>query len=565
MKELEKYTLKEVLRESAERFGNKKALTMVGAESITYEKLGEQVKVISKVLRERGIQPGDKVAILSENKPNWGIAYFAITTMGSVAVPILPDFHPSEIHHILRHSSAKAIFISKEQYSKFEDAPLVHVETIFIIEDFSIATPSTTKDRFREMLLEGQREFIKLRDAAMKITGLDKLEVKEDDLASIIYTSGTTGHSKGVMLTHRNLVYDACATLEIQNVSYSDRLLSILPLSHAYEFTIGFLIPLIQGASIFYLDKPPVARVLLPALQKVRPTMMLTVPLIIEKIYKTKILRELHKNIIRKALMKFPPTRKLLHKVAAKKILATFGGKLRFFGIGGAALSPETERFLRDGKFPYAIGYGMTEAAPLITGSSVEKTKFRAAGFAIPMQEIKIKNPDKKTSEGEIIVRGDNVMKGYFRDPEQTKQVISEDGWLSTGDLGYLDKDGYLFIKGRLKNVIVGPNGENIYPEQIESKINRSDNVLESLVYKEDGKILARVYLNYEELDVEFTQKKLTQTQVSTRIKELLEELRNEVNENLSSFSRIMRMIEQTEPFEKTPTKKIKRYLYIAK
>jgi len=565
MKELKHYTFKEVLKESAERYGNKKALSMVGAESVTYKEFGEQVKIISKVLRERGIQPGDKVAILSENKPNWGIAYFAITAMGSVAVPILPDFHPNEIHHILRHSSAKGIFISKDQYAKFEDAPLVHVETIFIIEDFSIAPPYLAKDKLREILLDGQREFIKLRDAAMKITGLDKLEVKEDDLASIIYTSGTTGHSKGVMLTHRNLVYDACATLEIQNVNYDDRLLSILPLSHAYEFTIGFLIPIIQGGSIYYLDKPPVARVLLPALQKIQPTMMLTVPLIIEKIYKTKIIHELHKNIIFRGMMKFPPTRKLLHKVAAKKILATFGGKLRFFGIGGAALSPETERFLRDGKFPYAIGYGMTEASPLISGSSVEKTRFRAAGFAIPEQEIRIKNPDKKTGEGEIIVRGDNVMKGYFRDPDQTKKVISEDGWLRTGDLGYLDKDGYLYIKGRLKNVIIGPNGENIYPEEIESKINRSDYVLESLVYKEDSKIVARVYLNYEELDVEFTQKKLTQIQITTRIKELLEELRNDVNENLSSFSRIMRMIEQTEPFEKTPTKKIKRYLYVTR
>ncbi|HEX37253.1 MAG TPA: long-chain fatty acid--CoA ligase [Candidatus Cloacimonetes bacterium] len=565
MKELEHYTLKEVLKESSDRYGNKVALGMVGGESVSYNKLAEQVKIISRVLKERGIQPGDKVAILSENKPNWGIAYFAITVMGSVAVPILPDFHPSEIHHILRHSSAKAIFISKDQYAKFEDAPLVLVETIFIIEDFSIVPPYKAKDKLREILLEGQREFIKLRDAAMKITGLDKLEVKEDDIASIIYTSGTTGHSKGVMLTHRNLIYDACATLEIQKVSYEDRLLSILPLSHAYEFTIGFLIPFIQGASIFYLDKPPVARVLLPALQKVRPTMMLTVPLIIEKIYKTKILHELHKNVIRRGLMKFPPTRKLLHKVAAKKILATFGGKLRFFGIGGAALSPETERFLRDGKFPYAIGYGMTEASPLISGSSVEKTRFRAAGFAIPEQEIRIKNPDKKTGEGEIIVRGDNVMKGYFRDPDQTKEVISKDGWLRTGDLGYIDKDGYLFIKGRLKNVILGPSGENIYPEEIESKINRSDYVLESLVYKEDSKIVARVYLNYEELDVEFTQKKLTQTQITRRIQELLEDLRKEVNENLSSFSRIMRMIEQTEPFEKTPTKKIKRYLYISK
>jgi len=562
MKKNEQKTFKNVLRNSILHYGDNIAVSMVGGKPFTYEKFGSKVEILSKILQKRGIAKADKVAILSENKPQWGIAYFAITTLGAIAVPILPDFHANEIRHILIHSEAKAIFISQDQYNKLEDVEMGSLSTIFHIDDFSIIPPNTTVDKLKELIKEGEVEFAKLRESAMKLLYPAQSSLKEDDVASIIYTSGTTGHSKGVELTHKNLIFDAEATLKIQNVVEEDRLLSILPLSHSYEFTIGFLIPFIRGASIYYIDKPPVARVLLPVLQKIKPTMMLTVPLVIEKIYKLRIAPQLSKSGLIRLLMKVPAVRKKLHKVAAKKVMKFFGGEMKFFGIGGAGLNSEVEKFLREGKFPYAIGYGLTETSPLIAGSGVKNTRFRSTGIIIPEVEVKINKPDKKTGEGEIWVKGDNVMKGYYKDPDRTNEIFTEDGWLKTGDLGYMDKDEYLFIIGRLKNVIVGPSGENIYPEEIESQINQYDDVLESLVYQDNGQLVVRVHLNYEELDKEFKHKKMTETQIAKRIEEILEKMRNEVNSNMSSFSRILKMIEQPDPFEKTPTKKIKRYLY---
>jgi len=562
MKKNEQKTFKNVLRNSILHYGDNIAVSMVGGKPFTYEKFGSKVEILSKILQKRGIAKADKVAILSENKPQWGIAYFAITTLGAIAVPILPDFHANEIRHILIHSEAKAIFISQDQYNKLEDVEMGSLSTIFHIDDFSIIPPNTTVDKLKELIKEGEVEFAKLRESAMKLLYPAQSSLKEDDVASIIYTSGTTGHSKGVELTHKNLIFDAEATLKIQNVVEEDRLLSILPLSHSYEFTIGFLIPFIRGASIYYIDKPPVARVLLPVLQKIKPTMMLTVPLVIEKIYKLRIAPQLSKSGLIRLLMKVPAVRKKLHKVAAKKVMKFFGGEMKFFGIGGAGLNSEVEKFLREGKFPYAIGYGLTETSPLIAGSGVKNTRFRSTGIIIPEVEVKINKPDKKTGEGEIWVKGDNVMKCYYKDPDRTNEIFTEDGWLKTGDLGYMDKDEYLFIIGRLKNVIVGPSGENIYPEEIESQINQYDDVLESLVYQDNGQLVVRVHLNYEELDKEFKHKKMTETQIAKRIEEILEKMRNEVNSNMSSFSRILKMIEQPDPFEKTPTKKIKRYLY---
>jgi long-chain acyl-CoA synthetase len=316
------------------------------------------------------------------------------------------------------------------------------------------------------------------------------------------------------------------------------------------------------GASVYYVKKPPTPAVLLPALEMVKPTAMLTVPLIIEKMYKTRILPEIKKRFLVRLIYKFPVIRKRIHKIAGDKLKETFGGAMRFFGIGGAALAPEVERFLREAEFPYAIGYGLTETSPLIAGANAEKTRYRSTGPIVPGLEVRIENQDSKTGIGEIVVRGPSIMKGYYRDPEQTAKVLSSDGWFHTGDLGSFDKSGYLYINGRLKNVIIGPNGENIYPEVIESVINRLDIILESLVYQDAGQLVARLYLDYEKLDVEFSDLGLTELQAHERIGQICEDIKKQVNEQVSSFSRLARVIEQTEPFEKTPTQKIKRYLY---
>ena len=559
--ELSLLTLDNLLKHSAATWPQRPSLGMVDGMVLTYEALLEKVQLLSAQLLEKGILAGDRVAILSENKPQWGVAYLAITTMGAVVVPILPDFTAGEVQHIIRHSGAKAVFVSEKLYSKIEDEFESDLRTILLIDDFSLVPLQTDKDRLKDFITQGSIGLDRLKEAAMRFAGRSH-PVAEEDLASIIYTSGTTGNSKGVMLTHKNIVSDAIATKQIIRLDETDRLVSILPLSHAYECTLGFVLVLYAGASVYYLDKPPTARAMLPALEKIKPTIMCSVPLVIEKIYKTKVLPTFTQKRTMRALYKNPFLRRTLNRAAGKKLLRFFGGELHDFCIGGALLAADVEQFLREAKFPYAIGYGLTETAPLIAGTDSRSTVLRATGKPLPGVEMKIDNPHPETGEGEILVRGPMVMKGYYRDPERTQAVLSEEGWFRTGDLGILDKKGYLFIKGRVKNMILGPSGENIYPEEIEEAINEHPDVLESLVYEQGGQICARVHLNYEELDLKFSSLKMSDSEIKAEIGKRLEVLRSEVNSRLKSFSRINKIIEQTSPFEKTPTLKIKRYLY---
>jgi long-chain acyl-CoA synthetase len=560
--EHQRLTLHQVLEESCRKNSTRLALTYTDDEPISYYEFKRQVDHLSSFLRNQGVAHGDRVAILGENSPQWGVAYFAIVTMGAIAVPILPDFHTSEIHHILRHSGSKVIFVSERLYQKIEDVNFSEFNSIILLNNFSIINPATSKATLRQLIAEGSKELRKIKNLVLGLAGFIQREVSEDDIASIIYTSGTTGHSKGVMLTHKNIVWNALSSSKIPDMNENDRMLSVLPLAHVYECTLGLILPIMCGASVYYLKKLPTPAVLLPALEFVKPTMMLTVPLIIEKVYKTRIMPEIKKRMLVKLVYKFPMVRKRIHKIAGKKLMETFGGAIRFFGVGGAALSPEVERFLREAEFPYAIGYGLTETSPLIAGANAENTRYRSTGPIVPGLEVRIEKLNDKSDFGEIVVRGPSVMKGYYHDPERTAEVLSPDGWLHTGDLGRFDKNGYLYINGRLKNVILGPSGENIYPEAIESVINRSDLVLESLTYQDEGQLVARIYLDYEKLDEDFSSMGLTQAQVRDRIAQLMDEIRKQVNEQLSNFSRISRVIEQTEPFEKTPTQKIKRYLY---
>lgn len=561
MKKLEKLTLKCVLERSALLYATKPCVSWVNGKPIRYNEFHEQVKELQLFLYKEGIGKGDKVAILSENSPNWGIAYFAITTFGAVAVPILPDFRDNEVHHILRHSGSKAIFVSQKQFQKIEELESDQIDHRILIDDFSLIPPETTIAKLKNTLNKKTRPIAQLTDSALKLTGLRSSEIDEDDVACILYTSGTTGNSKGVVLTHKNLVFDSLEVFTIQNIVENDRFVSVLPLPHTYECTLGLIMPLMNGAAVYYLDKLPTPSVLLPALQKIKPTLMLTVPLIMEKIYKNKIYPALTSNPLSKVLYKFPPTRKILHYLAGKKLHKTFGGKLHFYGIGGALLSTEVELFLKDSKFPYAVGYGLTETSPLIAGANPNYTKFRSTGTVPPNIKVRIYDPDPETGEGEIQAKGANVMKGYFKDPERTREVFTDDGWFKTGDLGKM-KNGYLYIKGRLKNVIIGASGENIYPEDIESVINQNHYVLESIVYEADSKIVARVHLNYEFIDKEHKAKRSNEKHMREFIKDLLLDIRKNVNSKVPSFASIKRIIEQREPFEKTPTKKIKRYLY---
>jgi len=538
-------TLKALFERSVRTFERLTALTFVSEPPITYGELRKQVEHLSHFLQDQGIRSGDRVAILGENCPSWGIAYLSITTMGAIVVPILPDFHPSEVGHILRHSEARVLFVSERFYYKVEDFDLATLQSVVLLDDFSIINPRTSKATLKRLIQDGGKELRKIRNIAMRLAGFSPARVTPDDVAAIIYTSGTTGHSKGVMLTHRNVVSNALACAAIQPVDETDRLLSLLPLAHVLECTIGFLLPIMQGAAINYLRKPPTAAVMLPALEIVKPTVMLAVPLIIEKIFRARILPEIRKRFVLRLMYKFPAVRRRIHRMAGQKLMKTFGGNLKFFGIGGAPLAPDVEMFLRDAGFPYAIGYGLTETSPLIAGCAPAFTKFRATGPVVQECELRIANPDPVSGVGEIQVKGTGVMKGYFRDPERTAEVFTPDGWFKTGDLGMVDSEDFVYIKGRLKNMILGPSGENIYPEAVESVINRADVVLESLVFEDEGALVARVHLDYEKLDERFAAEGLSESQASERIQTILQDLLKAVNNQVSAFSRLSRIIEQ--------------------
>ncbi|MGC1390046.1 MAG: AMP-binding protein [Bacteroidales bacterium] len=539
-------TFPEMFNETLRKFGKHNAYAFVGEEPKTYETVNREISALIAFLEKIGICRGDKVAILSLNMPNWGIAYFSITFMGAVVIPILPDFSNTEVSNILEHSGAKAIFISNSLLSRIEGFRSEDLKTTILIEDFSLINSEDDCHKFESSALPNK-----------------DYNVEEEDLASIIYTSGTTGRSKGVMLTHKNISFNALKGRGIQSIDEYDRFLSVLPLSHSYENTLGLILPMLCGSCVYYLRKPPTPSVLLPALAEIKPTMMLTVPLIIEKIYFNKIMPAFRENIILKLLYKIPLLRKKLNAAAGKKLLKIFGGELKFYGIGGAKLNKAVEKFLIEAKFPYAIGYGLTETAPLLAGSNPQKAVFESTGPAIEGVELMINNPDKKTGEGEIWARGQNVMKGYFKEPEMTKEVLTHDGWFKTGDLGAFDRNNNLFIKGRLKNMIVGASGENIYPEEIESIINNFRFVVDSLVVQQKGKLVALVQINIEEMEKKYQILKQDMTrQFEEKVDEVLSELQEYVNSQVNKFSQIQKVVIQPVPFQKTATLKIKRFLY---
>jgi long-chain acyl-CoA synthetase len=539
-------TFPALFSESIKNFGEKGFIAMVGEKPKTYNETRKQVIALIALFEQMDLCTGDRIAILGTNMPNWVISFLATTFMGAVVVPLLPDFLPKEIENILEHSGAKAIIVSDNLWPKLSD---IATDTLLFrinMEDFSVDGPLGNKYTFNP-------EAVPIRE----------YHVGEEDLAGIIYTSGTMGTPKGVMLTHRNISFTAIKSKVIQPIDETDRFLSILPLSHTYENTIGFILPMISGACIYFLGKTPTPALLIPALQEVRPTIMLSVPLIMEKIYRNKIRPAFQDKWIMRMLYRIPLVRKNLNRIAGKELMKTFGGKIKFFGIGGAKLDKTVEQFLVEARFPYAIGYGLTEAAPLLAGSNPQKTKFQSTGPAMEGVTLKINNPDNVTGEGEIWAKGPNVMRGYYKEPVLTKTVFSEDGWFKTGDLGLLDKNNFLYIKGRLKNIILGANGENIYPEEIESVINNFRFVVESLVVQKKGKLVAMVHFNQEEIALRYQHlKEDVSAYIETIIEELIEELQEYVNSRVNKFSRVQVVILQPVPFKKTPTQKIKRFLY---
>ncbi|MDR2480254.1 MAG: AMP-binding protein [Treponema sp.] len=537
---LSEMTLSGLCLRSAEKYTKRPALGMFkeGAlcSPVNYRLLGIRSRQIGSLLGQLGIQAGDRVLLLSENRPEWPLAYFGIAFAGAVSVPALTGFSSRQIQNICEHAGVSAICLSRAMAAKIETSavPLIFIDSI---------TNGSTADGTSAHItvsLNGTE-----KDLSLRASGSGFPRRSADDIASIIYTSGTLGNSKGVMLSSRNLVSCALASLSLVTIFPRDRLLSVIPLAHAYECTLGLLAAVISGASITYLDRPPSPSVLLPAAQALRPTAMVTVPLFIEKIYRNTIAPKLKQSI----LYRFPLTRPLAFHFAGLRLGSALGGSIRFFGIGGAPLSAEVEDFLHKIRFPYAPGYGLTETAPLTAGTAPYRFSRRSAGSAPAGVELRI-------TDGEIQVRGPHVMMGYYRDEAQTREAFTADGWLKTGDLGCLDKKGRLFVKGRLKALILGPSGENIYPEEIEGLLNTSNLVEDALVYPgEQGELIAQIHISE-------TAKVLFQTAANAAIT-ALEDLRAWANKRLAAFSRLSRIELREEPFEKTPTHKIKRYLYV--
>ncbi|MDD3724975.1 MAG: AMP-binding protein [Bacteroidales bacterium] len=528
-------TLHEVLNYSIKAFANNPFLAFVGEKPYTFSEFYEKLLIKQDILINQGIGYQDKAVVLGENSPAWAEAYLAIVDMGAIAVPLLPEFTPEEITTCINHSDSKLVFVSKRYEDKIILKDLKNIETVVSLEDNSILFSKEINNK-----------------------GVKTIPSPED-LAVIIYTSGTTGYSKGVMLTHSNLAAQLVQVHHIHTLQEDDVYLSLLPLSHTLENSLCLLTALMHGSTVYFHNKLPVAKTFMESVKIVRPTTMLSVPLLIEKAYKTVIKPELEKTALRRIMLTSYVFKRIMYRKAAKKLYEAFGGRLRFFGIGGAKLDGETELFLRLGRhFPYAIGYGLTETAPLIIGANPKQVSWQTIGYPLVDVDVRLGDINPQTMEGEIQVKGPNVMKGYYKEEELTAMAFTPDGYLRTGDLA-IEKDGRYEIKGRIKNVIVGASGENIYPEEIEMIVNQNKLVLESIVVERKGKLIAMVQFNEEELMKRID---LLKHDAQKRIEIISEELLNSANQRLNRFSRLSLVVEAKKGFEKTATLKIKRHLY---
>lgn len=550
-------TLNLLLEESARSFGDRPAVGFAFQPPMPYGEFQHKALEVAALLKERGIKKGDRVAILADNSPQWGMAYFGIVRLGAIAVPILPDFPEADVKHILNETGAKIIFTTQRQLEKLYELPGNRLKTVITLDDAVDQNNLVITLPFGKFLITA-------RDLPEKKKALAADLAEPDDTASIIYTSGTSGHAKAVMLSHNNFISNVRATLAIfpDEPVQGWTFLSILPMSHAYEFTTGFLVPLATGSRIVYAGKTPTPTVLGRICRQEQPTIMCLVPMVMEKIYKKKVLPVITANAFIRTAMKLPLVRRRILQKIGRKLQIFFGGKLKLLAIGGAPLNIEVERFLAEAQFPYLVGYGLTEASPLVSaGPCGDRTiALGSAGKPVRDVEVRIGTPDPETGLGEILVKGPNVMHGYRNNPEATAEVLDSEGWLATGDLGFLDPQGNLVIKGRSKSVIVLSHGENIYPETIEEKINAFQHVVESLVRECNNRLEALIYLDYELIDAETRGR--DQARQLEHIAEILVEIKKQVNRQLPQYAQLYQVSEHREPFTKTATHKIKRYLY---
>jgi long-chain acyl-CoA synthetase len=538
------------IEQSIKQNWNIEALSNYKEKGYSYKEIAEKILKIHLFFKEAGIKEGDKVALVGRNSANWCVVYLATVTYGAVTVPILPDFKSEDLNNLINHSDARLLYVDDKIYETLDSSKFPQIIGVISLDNFIMITSgnvlikqvySTLEEKFLKAYPELKPEDIKFST------------VTNDKLAIISYTGGTTGFSKGVMLTHNSLAANVRFAQNNMPLKPGDPLVSFLPLAHTYGCAFEFLFPFTYGCHITILSKTPSPQVIVQAFKEIKPRLILSVPLVIEKIFKKQLLPVISKPHM-KILLAIPGLNKILHRKIRETLTETFGGRFNVICIGGAAFNAEAENFFRKIGFKFTVGYGMTECGPLISYASWDTTKLGASGRAVDTLEVTIDSPDPEKQVGEIILRGENVMMGYYKNEKATKEIIDEKGWMHTGDLGVIDKDGNIFIKGRSKTMLLGPSGKNIFPEEIEAVINNMDYIAESLVISEDNKLIGLIYPDYEMMKRD----NISEDQLL----KILENTRKEVNERVPEFMAVSKFRIHPEEFAKTPKRSIKRFLY---
>jgi long-chain acyl-CoA synthetase len=526
------------------------ALSNYKEKGHSYKEIAEKILKIHILFKGSGIIEGDKIALVGRNSANWCITYLATVTYGAVIVPILPDFKPVDLTNIINHSDSKLLIVDDKIYDLLNISSMSEIIGVFSLDDFRIIMSGNqaVKEIFSSLEEKYANAFPVLKKEDIKFS-----DISNDQLAVISYTSGTTGFSKGVMITHNSLAANVRYAQNNMPLKPGDPLVSFLPLAHTYGCAFEFLFPFTIGCHITILSKTPSPQIVIQAFKEIRPRLILSVPLVIEKIFKKQLLPVISKPLM-KIMLAVPLLNKILYKKINEKLVETFGGEFKEIVIGGAAFNPDAEKFFKKIRFRFTVGYGMTECGPLISYASWDTTKLGASGRAVDTLEVTIDSPDPETIVGEIILRGENVMTGYYKNEKATLEMIDNNGWMHTGDLGIIDKDGNIFIKGRSKSMILGPSGKNIFPEEIEAVINNKEYVVESVVISVDNKLIALVFPDYEMMK----RNNLSEEQLA----EFFDKTRKEVNERLPEFMAVSKFRIHPEEFAKTPKRSIKRFLY---
>ena len=527
------------------------ALTDYKGATLQYKDVARKIEKLHIIFEASGIRKGDKIAVCGRNSSHWGVTFLATLTYGAVIVPILHEFKADNVHNIVNHSEAKLLFVGDQVWENLNESAMPLLEGIFMMTDFTLLVSRNERVTYaRDHLNE---IFGKKFPKNFRKEHIDYHKDQPEELAVINYTSGTTSYSKGVMLPYRSLWSNTRFAFEVLPLKAGDKLVCMLPMAHMYGLAFEILNSVNKGCHVHFLTRTPSPKIIAEAFTTIKPALILAVPLIIEKIIKNKVFPELEKPLI-KLLLKVPYIdQKVLDTISAK-LTASFGGNFGEIVIGGAAINKEVETFLHSIHFRYTVGYGMTECGPLVSYAQWDEFKPGSVGRIVDRMEVRIDSEDPENKVGEILVKGMNVMLGYYKNPEATKAVMMPDGWMRTGDLGTLDKDGFLYIRGRSKTMILGPSGQNIYPEEIEDRLNNMLYVAESLIISQGGKLVALIYPDWEQVDKAGIQ--------HSEIEKLMQTNIDQVHEEMPNYSKLPCFKLYQEEFEKTPKRSIKRYLY---